>query len=73
MDTELYRGLALVCPGNWNARKRRKLMVMVEMEPMLASVKERSAACCLFSLLSGFLLLASVRLCLPAALRLLFL
>lgn len=48
-------------------------MVMVEKEPMLASVKEYSAAHCLFSLLSGFPLLAFVRLRLPAALRLLFL
>lgn len=45
-----------------------------EKEPMLASVgEEQSGAFCLFSLLSGVLLLAFVRLCLPAALRLLFL
>lgn len=48
-------------------------MVMVEKEPMLVSVKEWSAAHCLFPRLSGFPLLAFVRLRLPTALRLLFL
>lgn len=73
LATGLYTGLALVCPGSWTTRRRRKLAVMVEKEPMLSAVREWSAAGCLLSLLSGSPLLTFALLRLPAALRLLFL
>lgn len=72
LATELYTGLALVCPGSWTARRRRRLAATVEKERMLAAVRGWSAAGCLVSLLSGSSLLTFSQLRLLAALRLLF-